>query len=142
MPVPSHPMGRFPWYSHRNDIPMDKPRVVHGTYLSVPFPSQSNLWPSHPMGRFPWTSLGIGYFHAFQTNGPIPAWGPKQKDGLGRSACVVPAFFWKKLHIGPSAPYIRLCGQPLIYRHKQLQLPGRQKQQHCLSCIWEILNAE
>jgi len=23
--VPSHPMGRFPWDSHRNDIPMDKP---------------------------------------------------------------------------------------------------------------------
>jgi len=24
-PVPSHSMGRFPWDSHRNDIPMDKP---------------------------------------------------------------------------------------------------------------------
>jgi len=23
--VPSHPMGRFPWDSHRNDIHMDKP---------------------------------------------------------------------------------------------------------------------
>jgi len=23
--VPSHPMGHFPWDSHRNDIPMDKP---------------------------------------------------------------------------------------------------------------------
>jgi len=23
--VPSHPMGRYPWDSHRNDIPMDKP---------------------------------------------------------------------------------------------------------------------
>jgi len=23
--VPSHPMGPFPWDSHRNDIPMDKP---------------------------------------------------------------------------------------------------------------------
>jgi len=42
-PAPSHPMGRFQWDSHRNDIPMDKPRVVHGTYLSVPFPSHSNL---------------------------------------------------------------------------------------------------
>jgi len=29
-------------------------RVVHGTYLSVPFPSHSNLCLSHPMGRFPW----------------------------------------------------------------------------------------
>jgi len=25
MPAPSHPMGRFPWNSHRNPIPMDKP---------------------------------------------------------------------------------------------------------------------
>jgi len=25
MPVPSHPMGRFPWDSHRNLIPMVKP---------------------------------------------------------------------------------------------------------------------
>jgi len=24
MPVPTHPMGRFPWDSHRNEIPMDK----------------------------------------------------------------------------------------------------------------------
>jgi len=39
----SHPMGRFPWDSHRNDIPMDNPRLVHGIYLSVPFPSHSNL---------------------------------------------------------------------------------------------------
>ena len=54
MPVPSHPIGRFPWDSHRNDIPMDKPGVVHGTYLSVPFPSHSNLCLSHPMGHFPW----------------------------------------------------------------------------------------
>jgi len=23
--VPSQPMGRFPWDSHRNDIPMDEP---------------------------------------------------------------------------------------------------------------------
>jgi len=23
--VPSQPMGRYPWDSHRNDIPMDKP---------------------------------------------------------------------------------------------------------------------
>jgi len=23
--VPSHPMGRFPWDSHRNPIPMGKP---------------------------------------------------------------------------------------------------------------------
>ena len=52
----SHPMGRFPWDSHRNAIPMDKPRVVHGTYLSVPFPSHSNLCLSHPMGHFPWDS--------------------------------------------------------------------------------------
>jgi len=28
-------------------------RVVHGSYLSVPFPSHSNLCLSHPMGRFP-----------------------------------------------------------------------------------------
>jgi len=39
--------------AHRNDILMDKPTVVHGTYLSVPFPSHSNLCLSHPMGRFP-----------------------------------------------------------------------------------------
>ena len=51
-------MGRFPWDSHRNGIPMDKPRVVHGTYSSVPFPSHSNLCLSHPMGRFPWDSHG------------------------------------------------------------------------------------
>ena len=50
----SHPMGRFPWNSHRNDIPIDKPRGVHGTYLSVPFPSHRNLCLSHPMGRFLW----------------------------------------------------------------------------------------
>jgi len=31
-------------------------RVVHGTYLSVPFPSHSNLCLSHPMGRLPWDS--------------------------------------------------------------------------------------
>jgi len=31
-------------------------RVVHGTYLSVLFPSHSNLCLSHPMGRFPWDS--------------------------------------------------------------------------------------
>jgi len=24
-PISSHPMGRFTWDSHRNDIPMDKP---------------------------------------------------------------------------------------------------------------------
>jgi len=24
-PISSHPMGHFPWDSHRNDIPMDKP---------------------------------------------------------------------------------------------------------------------
>jgi len=53
-PVPSPSMGRFSWDSHRNDILMDKPRVVHGTYLSVP--SHSNLCLSHPMGRFPWES--------------------------------------------------------------------------------------
>jgi len=29
MPVPSHSMGRFPWDSHRNPIPMDKP-ANHG----------------------------------------------------------------------------------------------------------------
>jgi len=66
-------MGRFPWDSHRNDIPMDKPRVVHETYLSVPFPSHPIdptaiyacpiPWDvSHgiPMGMtFPWTSLQI-----------------------------------------------------------------------------------
>jgi len=61
----SHPIAIYacpiPWdVSHgipnRNDIPMDKPRVVHGTYLSVPFPSHSNLCLSHPMGRFPWDS--------------------------------------------------------------------------------------
>ena len=63
VPFPSHSnlclsraMRRFPWDSHRNDIPMDKPRVVHGTYLSVPSPSHSNLCLSHPMGRFPWDS--------------------------------------------------------------------------------------
>ena len=58
MPVPSHPMGRFLWDSHRNDIPMDKPRVVHGTYLSVPIPPHSNLCLSHPIpwGCFPWDS--------------------------------------------------------------------------------------
>ena len=56
MPVPSDPIGRFPWDSHRNDTPMDKPRVVHGTYLSVPFPSHGTF----PMGfPFPWTSLVI-----------------------------------------------------------------------------------
>jgi len=27
----SHPMGRFPWDSHRNDIPMDKPVHIVGT---------------------------------------------------------------------------------------------------------------
>jgi len=31
-------------------------RVVHGTYLSVPFPFHSNLCLSHPVGRFPWDS--------------------------------------------------------------------------------------
>ena len=55
-PNQSQPMGRFPWDSHRNDIPMDKPRVVHGTYLSVPFPSPNNVCLSHPMGHFPWDS--------------------------------------------------------------------------------------
>jgi len=49
-------MGRFPRDSHRNDIPMDKLRVVHGTYLYVPFPTHSNLCLSHLMGRFPWDS--------------------------------------------------------------------------------------
>jgi len=45
-------------------------RVVHGTYLSVPFPSYSNLCLSQPIPwdvshgipigmAFPWTSLGI-----------------------------------------------------------------------------------
>ena len=38
-PVPSHPMGRFPWDSHRNDIPMDKPRLSMGhIYLSHSHP--------------------------------------------------------------------------------------------------------
>ena len=32
MPVPSHPMGRFPLDSHRNDIPMDKP-VAYLSYI-------------------------------------------------------------------------------------------------------------
>jgi len=36
----SHPIAIYtypiPWDFHRNDIPMDKPRVVHGTYLSIP----------------------------------------------------------------------------------------------------------
>jgi len=31
--ISSHPMGRFPWDSHRNDIPMDKPGD-HAVYLS------------------------------------------------------------------------------------------------------------
>jgi len=35
---------------------MDNPGVVHETYLSVLFPSHSNLCLSHPMGRFPWDS--------------------------------------------------------------------------------------
>ena len=56
--IPSHPMGRFLWDSHTNDIPMDELRVAHGTYLSVPFPSHSNSCLSHPMG-FPWTTLVI-----------------------------------------------------------------------------------
>jgi len=40
----SHPIAIYacPISSHRNDIPMDKPRVVHGTHVSVPFPSHSN----------------------------------------------------------------------------------------------------
>jgi len=70
VPFPSHPMERFPWDSHRNDIPMDKSRVVHETYLSVPLPSHSNLCLSHPIPwdvshgipigmTFPWTSLRI-----------------------------------------------------------------------------------
>jgi len=28
-----------------------------------------------------------------------------------------------------------------VCRQKQLSFPGRQKQQHSLSCIWEILNS-
>jgi len=80
MPVPFHPMGRFPWDSHRNDIPTDKPRVVHGTSLSVPFPSHSNLCLSHPIpshGTFPmgfpseshshgqaWYYYGVKFFYS------------------------------------------------------------------------------
>jgi len=65
-------MGLFPWDSHRNDIPMDKLRVVHVTYLAIPFPSRSNLCLSHPMGRFPWDAH----------RNPIPM------DKLGYIACV------------------------------------------------------
>jgi len=76
MPVPSDPMGHLPWDSHRNDIPMDKPTVVHGTYLSDPFPSHSNLRLSHPIPwdvyhgipigmAFPWTSLKIVLYALF-----------------------------------------------------------------------------
>jgi len=32
-PIPSHPMGHFPWDSHRNDIPMNKP-VEYGLYFA------------------------------------------------------------------------------------------------------------
>jgi len=68
-PISSQPMGRFPWDSYRNDIPMDKPRLVHGTYISVPFPSHHiaiyvcpipwDVFHGIPIGMTcPWTSLG------------------------------------------------------------------------------------
>ena len=71
-PISSHPMGRFPWDSHRNDIPMGKPRVLNGTYLSVPL--HNNLCLSHPIPwddpigmTFPWTSLLKPYINLFHT---------------------------------------------------------------------------
>jgi len=74
----SHPI---PWQfmpvqSHRNDIPMDKPRVVHGTYIFGPFSSHSNLCLSHPIGRFPWDSHrnDITHLQAWL----VGAWGKKQ----------------------------------------------------------------
>jgi len=62
----SQPMGRLPWDSHRNDIPMDKPGLSMGhIYLSHSHPIAIYAHPipwdvSHgiPIGLpFPWTSL-------------------------------------------------------------------------------------
>jgi len=33
-PISSQPMGRFPWDSHRNDIPMDKPAYNPTLYFT------------------------------------------------------------------------------------------------------------
>jgi len=68
MPVPSHPKWRFPWDSHRNDIPMDKPGLSMGhIYLSHSHTIAIYACPipwdvSHeiPIGiPFPWTNLRI-----------------------------------------------------------------------------------
>ena len=61
-------------------------RVVHGTYLSVPFPSHSNFCLSHPIPwdvshgipigmTFPWTSLLIRLEdHNYQCSSPNPGY--------------------------------------------------------------------
>jgi len=53
------PQGGPPKRGGPKQVPRSHPlkhTTVHGTYLSVPFPSHSSLCLSHPMGRFPWDS--------------------------------------------------------------------------------------
>jgi len=38
--IPSLPMGRFPWDSHRNPIPMDKPGIITVSSFFIPVGAQ------------------------------------------------------------------------------------------------------